>query len=257
MEKITQSKKSFSFVIIFYKVLRKIFNFFNISFSFSSDGEDYVLSKILSGIENGNYIDIGANHPILHSNTFSFYIKGWRGVCVDPIPSLVKKFKLYRSEDIFISAGLDSDGSNKSLPFYYYASHPDNSTFDKERVKVLESLHNRTPTKIFNVPLMGIDQIIDKFQVDKDYLSVHLLSIDVEGLEMNILTSFFETKILPWVICVEDLGYLAQDLPSTSIHKLMVSNGYKLGMRTFLSSIYILESRISSLKSPFTSEWVK
>ena len=151
------------FVITFYKVLRKFFNYFNISFSFSSDGEDYVLSKILGGIKNGNYIDIGANHPILHSNTFSFYLRGWRGVCVDPIPSLVNKFRFYRSDDVFLSAGLDSNGSNKSLP------------------------------------------------------------------SLNF---------------------------STSLHKLMADNGYKLGMRTFLSSIYILESRIPDLKSPFTNEWI-
>jgi len=262
MKKETKSNKSLSFinffVIIFYKVLRKTLNFLNISFSFSSDGEDYVLSKIFSGIENGNYIDIGANHPVLHSNTFSFYINGWRGVCVDPIPSLAKKFKFYRTHDVFISAGLDSDGINKSLPFYYYANHPDNSTFDKERVNVLESLHNRKPSKILDVPLIGVNQIIDKLQVgNNNDILVHFLSIDVEGMEKSILTSFFEIKILPWVVCVEDLGYLAEDIPSTSMHELMVSNGYKIGMRTFLSSIYILKSKISNLKSPFTDEWIK
>lgn len=244
-------------VVFFYKVLRKICDMFNISFSFSSDGEDYILSKIFYGIKNGNYIDIGANHPILHSNTFSFYINGWRGVCVDPIPSLVSKFKFFRNQDLFISAGLDSDGNNKSLPFYYYANHPDNSTFDIDRVKVLESLHNRTPTKVLDVPLISVSEIFDKLTINSDNTIIHLLSIDVEGMEKNILSSFFESRILPWVVCVEDLGHLAQDIPTTSIHKLMVKNGYKLGMRTFLSSIYILESKIQYLKSPFTNEWVK
>ena len=245
------------FLIFFYKILRKICNTFNVSFSFSSDGEDYVLFKIFNGIENGNYIDIGANHTILHSNTFSFYIAGWRGVCVDPIPSLVRKFKFFRSQDIFISAGLDSDGNNKSLPFYYYANHPDNSTFDIDRVKVLESLHSRVPTRVIDIPLVTVSQIIDKLTVNNDNTIVHLLSIDVEGMEKKILSSFFKSRILPWVVCVEDLGYLAQDIPKTSIHKLMVQNGYKLGMRTFLSSIYILKSKIQYLKSPFTNEWIK
>ena len=35
----------------------------------------------------------------------------------------------------------------------------------------------------------------------------------------------------------------------------MINNDYKLGMRTFLSSIYILDTIISELESPYTKEW--
>ena len=244
------------FIVIFYKILRKFFTFFNISYSFSSDGEDYILTKILNGINSGNYIDIGANHPVLHSNTFVFYLSGWKGICVDPIPDLVNKYKFYRPNDIFISAGLSSGTENKSLPFYYYANHPDNSTFDIERVKVLESVHNRKPTKILDLPLIGVDEIFSKFKQSCNSEEVHLLSIDVEGFEKMILDSFFLKKIFPWVVCVEELGYVAEDIHGTKINELMKRNGYKLGMRTFLSSIYIRKSVIKKFKSPFTKEWL-
>ncbi len=71
-------------IIILYKILRKIIIFFGVPLHFSSDGEDYILQKIFSNLKNGYYIDIGSHHPILHSNTFLFYLNGWRGVCVDP-----------------------------------------------------------------------------------------------------------------------------------------------------------------------------
>lgn len=244
------------FIVIFYKIFRKFLTFFNISFSFSSDGEDYILTKIFNGISLGNYIDIGANHPVLHSNTFIFYLNGWKGVCVDPIPNFVNKYKFYRPNDIFISAGLSNDEKNKSLPFYYYANHPDNSTFDIKRVKVLESVHNRKPTKILDLPLISVDEIIYKFKQISSSDEVHLLNIDVEGFEKTILDTFFLKKIFPWVVCVEEIGYVAEDIHGTKINELMKKNGYKLGMRTFLSSIYIRNSIINKLKSPFTKEWL-
>jgi len=72
----------------------------------------------------------------------------------------------------------------------------------------------------------------------------------------DIRDSFFLKKIFPWVVCVEELGYVAEDIPGKKINELMKRNGYKLGMRTFLSSIYIRKSVIKKFKSPFTKEWL-
>ena len=80
-------------IIILYKILRKIIILFGVPLHFSSDGEDFILHKIFSKLKNGYYIDIGSHHPILHSNTFLFYLNGWRGVCVDPLPNLIWKYK--------------------------------------------------------------------------------------------------------------------------------------------------------------------
>ena len=99
-------------IIVLYKILRKVILFFGVPLHFSSDGEDYVLQKIFSKLKNGYYIDIGSHHPILHSNTFLFYLNGWRGVCVDPLPNLIKKYKIFRGEDTFIPAGFASKNSD-------------------------------------------------------------------------------------------------------------------------------------------------
>jgi len=54
--------------------------------SFSQDGEDMVLRRIFSGKLNGTYVDIGAHHPSLYSNTNYFYQNGWTGINIDPLP---------------------------------------------------------------------------------------------------------------------------------------------------------------------------
>ena len=85
---------------------------------------------------------------------------------------------------------------------------------------------------------------------------IHLLNLDVEGFEEKILDSFFLNKIFPWVVCVEDLGFLADELDKSKIHSIMKKNGYKLGMKTFLSSVYIYPPIISKLESQYVKEWI-
>ncbi len=48
--------------------------------SYSQEGEDMLLRRIFHSKTRGCFIDIGACHPILHSNTYSFYKRGWRGI---------------------------------------------------------------------------------------------------------------------------------------------------------------------------------
>ena len=55
---------------------------------------------------------------------------------------------------------------------------------------------------------------------------------------------------------VEDLGFLADELNCSNIDALMKKNGYKLGMKTFLSSVYIYPPIVSRLKSQYVKEWI-
>ena len=242
-------------IIILYKILRKIIILFGVPLHFSSDGEDFILHKIFSKLKNGYYIDIGSHHPILHSNTFLFYLNGWRGVCVDPLPNLIWKYKVFRGEDKFIPAGFDSKKSDKKLTFYHYANTPDNSTFNKERVVELKNKFSRVPTEEIKVDIVNHDDVMKSFLEINDSSQIHLLNLDVEGFEEKILESFFSNKNFPWVVCVEDLGFLVDELKSSNIDSLMKKNGYKLGMKTFLSSVYIYPPIISRLKSQYVKEW--
>ena len=94
------------FVKIFYYLVKVFNKAVGIPFSFSHDGEDLILIKYLSNLKNGNYIDIGSHQPVNGSNTFFFYLKGWKGICIDPLPNLKYKYSLIRRRDKFINAGL-------------------------------------------------------------------------------------------------------------------------------------------------------
>lgn len=239
----------------FYSYLFKMLHILGVSGSFSADGEDYILLKYLSGLEDGLYIDIGSHKPIKHSVTYPLYLMGWHGLCVDPLPSLRKRYKKFRKNDVFLNVGVSHDstlGDNQTLEFYYYKNHPDNSTFDSDQVDMLRDIYNRTPSSVKHVPVISVEKLLDvyKLKINTDKI-VHLLNLDIEGGELSILETLFINKVFPWFICVEELGFIAEDLNKSSVNKLVGEYGYILVAKTFLSSIYMRQGVDKYLNSSF------
>jgi len=51
---------------------------------YAMEGEDIILRSLLrKKTGEGSYFDIGSSEPILNSNTYLFYKRGWRGIAVD------------------------------------------------------------------------------------------------------------------------------------------------------------------------------
>lgn len=76
----------------------------NIRISFSQFGEDLILQHLLP--DKGFYIDVGANHPVTHSNTWLFYQNGWRGITVEPNPCLAGLHRTRRPRDVVLAAAV-------------------------------------------------------------------------------------------------------------------------------------------------------
>lgn len=243
------------FINVFYSLVRVINKIVGLPFTFSHDGEDLILMKYLSGIKNGNYIDIGSHQPVNASNTFLFYLLGWNGVCVDPLPNLNSKYRLIRGRDKFINAGLfglRTKSQDEELNFYYYKNNRDNSTFDPNMVKILSEKYGREPSSVITVPKISVDEMMSiREEFFKENKEIHLLNLDIEGFEIDILEDLFLDKVNPWVVCVEEIGRTADDIGDGDIYKLMKKNGYILGSKTFLSSIYILNNKLKNLPSDF------
>src|SRR5690348_16491596 len=95
--------------------------------SYSQDGEDVVLRRLLEGRKNGFYVDVGAHHPRRFSNTFYFYRRGWRGINIDANPDAIKLFRRERASDINLCVGIGELTGNLSFHFF---NEPALNTFD-------------------------------------------------------------------------------------------------------------------------------
>lgn len=244
------------FDIIRLKSFRFINKIFGItSLSFSADGEDVILRKFLSGLKNGFYLDLGAHDHKDGSNTFYFYLLGWSGVCIDPLPGVGKKFKKNRPRDIFIDkAVVPDDNSFKTVDFNYFVNFPDNSTTSNKRILDLKEKFNREPSSVLKVETITISTLIKDFIKSKE---INLLNIDIEGAEHEILLNLLKENVYPWVICVEEIGKYAEGIVKEgSTCKLLKEHSYLFVCRTFLSSIYVHSSAFEKLKSPYLKDLI-
>ena len=74
--------------------------------SYSQEGEDLIINRLIDSKKNGFYIDIGAHHPFRFSNTYKFYKMGWNGINIDAMPGSMKLFREKRPRDINIECGI-------------------------------------------------------------------------------------------------------------------------------------------------------
>ena len=61
--------------------------------SYAQNFEDVMLHRALKNIDQGFYIDVGANDPEIDSVTKAFYDMGWRGINIEPVAEWFEKLQ--------------------------------------------------------------------------------------------------------------------------------------------------------------------
>lgn len=78
-------------------VFPKIYDLYHRKVSYSLFGEDIILRTFFEKQKKGFYVDIGAYHPFMISNTAYFYKRGWHGINIEASPNLIQPFKRSRN----------------------------------------------------------------------------------------------------------------------------------------------------------------
>ena len=217
-----------------YTYSLSIYEFHNLSFS--QEGEDLILKRMFERQESGFYVDVGAHHPQRFSNTYYFYLKGWRGINIDAMPDSMKPFREIRPEDINIEAAISD--SSELLTFYIF-NEPALNGFSKEISTSRDGLSNYQITDTKDIKTKTLSKILGEHLPQNK--SIDFLSIDVEGLDYQVLLSNDWSKYRPKVILVEELSTSLESIPHESktfafLHGL----GYELFAKTFNTSFYRL-----------------
>jgi len=190
---------------------------------FSQTGEDILINGLLQNKSKGFYVDVGAFDPIKFSNTYGFYIKGWRGINIDPNPESIKKFNKARPNDTNLNVGV-SDVPAK-LNYYKFEEGAFN-TFSKN---VADSYNNFYTVELINVN--RLDNILDKYLPKRQ--QIDLMNIDTEGFDLKVLKSNNWNKYRPRVIAIE---FSEND---NSIENFLENNGYIPKCNTILTKMFI------------------
>ena len=201
---------------------------------YSFSGVDIVLKKIFYQQEKGFYIDVGCQNPIKNNNTYLLYKKGWEGINIDLDKDNINLFNSARPKDSNFNKAISSDIKNVELYFYHKKSPIntiDKKTSDFQKAKV---------TSIKKINTDTLDNIILNSKYKNH--TFDLLSIDVEGHELDVLKGFDLDKYSPKVIVVEylDLNVSKLEIKNLSIENVLNSEIYKY----LISKNYILVNSI-------------
>lgn len=200
---------------------------------YSQEGEDMILSRLLGNQRRGFYVDVGAHHPYRFSNTFHYYLRGWRGINIEPNPELLERFSRLRNRDINLTCGI-SDVAGE-LPYYQF-NEPALNTFDEGLARRREagSSYRIVDTRI--VEVLRLEDVLSRHLPPGT--SIDFMTIDVEGLDLRVLQSNDWTKFRPRYVLVEALREDLESVLRTGIHKLMKGLGYALVAKTVNTCFY-------------------
>lgn len=194
-----------------------------------------ILEEYFQGVNKGFYIDIGAYHPIRYSNTFKFYLKGWHGINIDARPGSMQNFKKVRPKDINLEIAV---GNRSECLKYYMFDEPALNGFSKEISEERDRDFHFNILKTVDINLERLEVILDNFLPENT--EIHFLSIDVEGLDYEVLLSNNFNKYRPKMILVET-SVISEGLAFDSeINIFLNENGYSLVAKTFRTSFYKL-----------------
>lgn len=201
--------------------------------SYSQEGEDRVLSRFLENKQKGFYVDVGAHHPIRFSNTYLFYLKGWTGINVDAMPGSMKLFTELRPRDINLEVPVSS---KRELLTYYSFNEPALNTFSKEEAAKKNGLRNYKVIDKIKMETSPLSDILDKHLPENQVID--FMSIDVEGLDLDVLKSNNWKKYRPEMILAECLRVHLDNIQSDPVYVFLNEQGYEFVAKTFNTSFF-------------------
>ncbi len=175
---------------------------------YSQDKQDKFVDTLLKGYEKGIVVDVGAHNGETFSNSLFFEeSRGWKAICIEPIPTVFKKLVARRPNSINVNVACSekdgeadfimNSGGTEMLSGLYNDFDPRHHA----RVKRENSMvNNEGTTCICKVPVRALQNILDEHGISH----INYLSIDVEGAEFSVLKGINFNKTFIDVIGFEN-----------------------------------------------------
>ena len=193
--------------------------------SFSQFNEDLLIDLLFGSKNNGFYLDIGANDPSFNNNMKRFYDKGWSGINIEPGIDSIKKFCESRIRDINLNIGV---GPVKgALTFYQVVGDSTLSSFNEKIAKKMAAKFGLTIDEI-SIDVLRLIDVFEEYVKDKQ---VDFMSVDTEGLDLEVLQSNDWDRFRPTLIMVEIDNQYQQIVEFMSqCNYVLVYNNYHNGI---------------------------
>ena len=199
--------------------------------SYGQNAEDVILWRALKHINNGYYIDVGANDPEDDSITKAFYDRGWHGINIEPLAQHYACLQEQRPRDLNLK--LAAGDYNGELTLFdmpsvrgWATSEP--TVADHYRQQGLDVVESR-------VPVRRLDSLCAEFAVT----DIHFLKIDVEGFETEVVRGMDFQQWRPWILIIEATRPNSQDSQYQQWEPMLLDNDYQYAYSDGLNRYYV------------------
>jgi FkbM family methyltransferase len=225
-----------------------------------SYAENILIRDYFENKKNGYFVEVGANDPINHGSQ-SWHLEtnlNWSGVLVEPISELAEKCRRSRPNAKTYECACVGENAPDSLSLFIpYDNYSNDEIHSRAAIGKNIDGSKFKKHKEIKVQARTLNSILAEERVE----SIDLLSIDVEGAELEVLLGFSLNKYKPSLILLED-KHLYLDK-----HRYLKRRGYKLVKRTRQNCWYVpinakrppqsLFEKIRLLKRMYISIWSK
>jgi FkbM family methyltransferase len=195
--------------------------------------EDYHLAEAFKDQADGFYVDIGAGHPVADNVSFWFYLRGWRGLVVEPQRRLADLYPHVRPRDRVVAA-LVADRVGKA-DFHEVESMHGFSTMLPDAAQAARELGAAVTT--VSLPVTTLAALFAEHGVER----IDFLKIDVEGAEAQVLADADWSRWRPRIVVLEAVAPGTMAPAWEAWEPILTRNGYRFGLFDGLNRFYVAE----------------
>jgi FkbM family methyltransferase len=171
--------------------------------SYSQHGEDVFMLTRLPEAPARFVVDVGANDGYSWSNSFMFGLQGFALLLVEPMPEYADRCRaLYSAradvhvEELAITANVGSTSFHVNLDA--------ETDLLAMRSSVIREIIPSDKLQAITVPTAPLSLLLEKHGVPQNYA---LLTVDAEGMDLEVLRTARLDVFRPHFICVEEESF--------------------------------------------------
>jgi FkbM family methyltransferase len=202
--------------------------------SYAQRFEDLYLLRCFGAQPDGFYIDIGAGHPVHDNVSFAFYLRGWRGLTVEPNPALARLSKAVRPRD-YGHQVLVGEAPGETT-FYLVEDFHGFSTMIETHARAARTEFGKG-SQALTLPVTTLRALCEQHAPAE----IDFLKIDVEGAEKQVLFGGDWRRFRPKIVVVEALAPHTLAPAWEAFEPFLSGHGYRYVWFDTLNRYYLAE----------------
>ena len=199
--------------------------------SYAQNLEDYHLDLVFGDRQTGTYVDVGGGHPVADNVSFWFYLKGWRGLIVEPQEALAGIYAHVRPRDHTVSC-LAGRADGEAEFHVVDKLHGFSTTVREHAAGASEfGAGYRTVRK----PVRTLAALC----ADAHLADIDFLKIDVEGAEAEAIAGMDFKRWRPRVLVIEAVAPGSMDESWAAWEPMLLAQGYSFAFFDRLNRFYV------------------